>query len=170
MKNSIKLILTAVVLFGALSVHAQSSTKFGHINSLELLSFMPGVKAADAQLEEFAKKLEEKNTAYMQEYQTKIKQYQENEAEMMDAIKEVKLGEIADLEERITTFQKSAEEQLAAKREELIGPLLEQAQKAIEEVAKENGYSYVFDTSAGSVLYAEESDNIMPLVKKKLGL
>jgi outer membrane protein len=44
------------------------------------------------------------------------------------------------------------------------------AKKAIEQVAKENGYTYIFDTSVGAVLYWEESDNVLSLVKKKLNL
>ena len=43
-------------------------------------------------------------------------------------------------------------------------------QQAIADVAKENGYSYIFDVSAGALLYQPDSDDILPLVKKKLGL
>ncbi len=56
------------------------------------------------------------------------------------------------------------------KKEEIYSPVLKQAEEAIKSVAKENGYSYILDTSAGAVLYSQDSDNIAPLVKKKLGL
>ena len=58
------------------------------------------------------------------------------------------------------------------RQSELMKPLVDRAKKAIEEVAKENGYSYIFDTSTGvgALLYTPESDDIMPLVKKKLGI
>jgi outer membrane protein len=49
-------------------------------------------------------------------------------------------------------------------------PMIEKANQAIEDVAKENGYTYILDTSAGTVLYFPESDDILPLVKTKLGL
>ena len=45
---------------------------------------------------------------------------------------------------------------------------MEKAKKAIEAVAKENGYKYVLDTSAGNVLYSEASEDILLAVKKKL--
>ena len=44
------------------------------------------------------------------------------------------------------------------------------AKKSVEEVAKENGYKYVIDSSQGMLLYADASDDIMALVKKKMGL
>jgi Skp family chaperone for outer membrane proteins len=37
-------------------------------------------------------------------------------------------------------------------------------------VAKEKGYDYILDTGLGMVLYASDSEDILPLVKKKLGL
>jgi hypothetical protein len=37
-------------------------------------------------------------------------------------------------------------------------------------VAKENGFTYIFDVSAGSLLYQPESDNVLSLVKTKLGI
>ena len=45
-----------------------------------------------------------------------------------------------------------------------------QAQNAINEVAKEQKYTYIFDISLGSIVYGEESRDIMPLVKSKLGI
>ena len=42
--------------------------------------------------------------------------------------------------------------------------------EAIKQVARDGGYAYIFDTSMGATLYDEGGDDIMPLVKKKLGL
>ena len=50
----------------------------------------------------------------------------------------------------------------------MYSPILKRAEAAIVEVAKENTYAYIFDTSAGAVVYAQPSDNVMDIVKKKL--
>jgi outer membrane protein len=71
---------------------------------------------------------------------------------------------------RIQTFQQQAQESLQADESKLIEPIIYKAKKAIEQVAKENGYTYVLDTSVGAVLYWEESDNLLNMVKKKLQL
>ena len=53
----------------------------------------------------------------------------------------------------------------------LLKPLLDRAEAAIKTVAKENGYSYIFDSSkGGAVLYSPESEDVLPLVKAKLGI
>ena len=48
--------------------------------------------------------------------------------------------------------------------------IIKKAKKSIDQVAKDNGYKYVLDTSTGLVLYSEPSDDIISLVIKKLGI
>jgi outer membrane protein len=52
----------------------------------------------------------------------------------------------------------------------LYSPIIKKAEDAINAIAKEKGYSYIFDTSVGAVLFAQESDDVMSLVKAKLSL
>ena len=75
-----------------------------------------------------------------------------------------------DLEKRIREFQTKAQSSLQTKEQELMKPLVQKAKDAIETVAKENSYTYVFDSGSGALLFQPESDNLLPLVKKKLGL
>ena len=71
---------------------------------------------------------------------------------------------------RIEESQANAQKLLEERQEALLKPIVDRAKKAIEEVGKENGYTYIFDSGIGTVLYSQDSDDIMPLVKKKLGL
>lgn len=159
----------AILLALTFSANAQT-LKFGHINSADLLDKMPEVKTADSALAKYQKSLEDLNSSMVKEYQTKIDAYQKNSATMTPEKKEVEQQAIQDLENRIQTFQGSAQDKLADKKHELYAPILQKAEEAIKTVAKEKGYSYVFDTSVGAVIYAQESDDIMALVKTKLGL
>ena len=56
------------------------------------------------------------------------------------------------------------------KSETLLKPIRDKIQAAIDEVAKENGYTYIFDRSVGIILYAEDSTDISGLVRAKLGM
>ncbi|MEN9523226.1 MAG: hypothetical protein RL065_1603, partial [Bacteroidota bacterium] len=87
-----------------------------------------------------------------------------------DAIKEIKQKEMQQKYQLLQDFQQTAEEKVAAKKEELYNPILKKADAAIKDVAKKNGFAYIFDTSMGAFLYAQESDNIMELVKKELNI
>ena len=73
---------------------------------------------------------------------------------------------------RIQEFQGSAQTQLQDKQVELFQPVYAKVDKAIKDVGKENGFTYVFDVAKGALVYFDEtkSTNLMPLVKAKLGL
>ena len=58
-------------------------------------------------------------------------------------------------------------DQLLKKQQELMAPVLEKVQKAIEAVAKEKGYTYILDAAAG-VLYADPQYDVSDLVRQKL--
>lgn len=144
--------------------------KFGHINSADLVQLMPETKRADASLQAYVKNLEGKLGGMQNDYRKKISEFQSQEKTMIDAIKETKIKAIQDLEMQMQQSQAEGQEKIARKREELYKPILKKAEKAIKDVGKENGYDYIFDTNAGSTVYEKESHDIMPLVKKKLGL
>jgi outer membrane protein len=163
--------LLCIFLFSVASKSvAQGSHKFGHINSTQLLSLMPETKNADSSLQKFGQSLENQLKTMTGEYQGKISDFKSKEASMAEPIRDAKLKEISDLEERIQTFQESAQSSMQKKKEELYTPILKKAEEAINAVAKDNKYSYIFDTSAGTLLFAQESDDILSLVKTKLGL
>lgn len=170
MKKAIKISFFSLsFLLFVISANAQAK-KFGHINTNDLLLKMPERDSAQVKIQDEAKKLEQQLSAMTMEYQTKVNDYQANAAAMSDLIKQTKAKEIQDLEQRIQEFQQNAQEALQKKEQDLLKPIIEKAKKAIEDVAKEGGYSYVFDTSAGVLLYQPESDDILPLVKKKMNL
>jgi len=165
-----KLAILLVLMLGSFGLYAQSTLKFGHINSTQLLSQMPDTKAADSSLQKFGASLESQLKTMSAEYQGKIADFKSKEGSMADPIREAKIKEISDLEERIQSFQESAQSSMQKKKEELYTPILKKAEEAINSIAKEKGYSYIFDSSAGTLLFAQESDDIMSLVKGKLGL
>lgn len=161
----VAVIFLSFLSFGSLTAQ---NLKLGHINSQELLAGMNSTKEADKKLQDFGRQLEGELKTMSNEYQLKIDDYKNKEASMADVIKQSKVKEIQDLEGRIQMFQQTAQENIQKKKEELYSPILKQVEDAIKAVAKENGYTYVFDTSTGSVLYHPETDNLTALVKKKL--
>lgn len=163
---SLALLLT-FVLMASSAVHAQN--KFGHINTDELLRQMPGRDSALVELENYARKLESQFVTMQNEFQQKYQEFLADSSES-ELIKQSRQRELQSLQERILDFQESAQEDLMRKEENLLRPIIEEARNAIEKVAKDHNYSYVFDTSTGILLYSEPGDNLMSLVKKELGL
>lgn len=152
------------------AVNSYSQNKLGYIDSQELLLLMPERKTAEEEVQTFAKSLESQLQAMTAEYQQSVQEYQSNESTYTDLVKQDKVTEITGLEQRIQSFQQNAQQALQAKEQELLEPILQKARAAIEDVASEGNYTYIFDKSVGSILFAKESENILQLVKKKLNL
>jgi outer membrane protein len=167
----IKTIKVLALMIALTATGAMAQTlKFGHINSTQLLSLMPETKEADSTLQKFGASLESQLKTMTNEYQSKINDYQANSATMAEPVKEARVREINEIEQRIQDFQETAQQSMQKKKEEVYTPIIKKAEEAIKKVAKDKSYSYIFDTSAGMVLFAQESDDIMPLVKGQLGL
>jgi len=162
--------LAILALFGLLTVNTFAQ-KLGHLDAQEILALMPEREKATEDYQEYAKGLESQLMSMQSLYQSQIQDYQDNEATYSDLVKQDKIAEIQGLEQRIATFQQSAQESLQRKEMELLSPILEKLQNAINEVAEDGDYTYIFDNSTGGMLlYSKDSENISSLVKKKLGL
>ena len=114
--------------------------------------------------------LEEQLQTMFNEYQNKAGEFQANESLMTNVVRETKLKEIQDLEVRIQEFQQTSQQSSQDKRTEILAPILEKAQNAIDQVALENNYTYIFDIAIGSIVYGKDSNDITELVKSKMGI
>ncbi len=170
MKNVFSLLLSLFLFISIQPINAQVKLKLGHINSSELMEVMPGRDSAQKILQDYAKSLDEQLTLMNNEFQTKYQDYLSNEATYLEPIKQMRQKELIDLQDRIEDFKGQAQDLLAKKEAELVQPLIDKAKKAIDEVAVEKGYNYIFDTGTGVLLYHQDSDDILPLVKAKLGI
>ena len=168
--RTIKITLLMLVVAMSTTVMGQKGIKVGHINSNDLLTAMPERAILQKEIEDHAAQLTATMDAMRKEYDTKVGDFQSKQDVMTDIIKDNKIKEITDLEKRIAEFQKTAQADLQKKEQELLQPIIDKAKKAIEDVAKEGGFTYVLDSSVGVVLYSVEGDDLMPMVKKKLAI
>ena len=160
------LILLAVIV--SLSSFGQ---KFGHINSNELLMAMPENQQAREAIQQHSKELETQLMAMQAELEQKYNDYLAKKETLSKLLQQTKETELNDLNTRIQSFQQTAQQDLQAKETELLKPIIEKARNTIREISKEKGYTYVFDTSTGAlVFWPEDSDDLLPLVKTKLGI
>jgi outer membrane protein len=166
------LLLAGGLMMGSVAFAQTPGLKIGYINSGMLLQSMPDKVTADSAVQKYARSFQEQIDIMMKEYQTKGQAYQASEKTMTDAMKEVKLKEIQDLQARIETTQQSAQEKIQNKKQDLYTPILDKADKAIKAVAKEKNYDYIFDANSqgGAIVFCKEEYDITNLVKAKLGI
>ncbi|MBO5809535.1 MAG: OmpH family outer membrane protein [Bacteroidales bacterium] len=171
MKKLVKLFFAIVLTMGiGYGVNAQS-VKIGHVDSGSIMQIMPETAKVEQDLQAYAAELQAELQAMAAEYQNKLQDYQANQATMSNLIRQSKEKEIIDLETRIQEFQGSADMALQAKQVELLNPIIEKVQNAVNAVGQEKGFTYILDKTAGVVVYiGENAIDITADVKAKLGL
>jgi outer membrane protein len=163
-----KLLMIAVVLTVSTGLSAQN--KLGHLNSQELMQLMPERAVAEQKLQTLNTQLEERLKVLMAEYQSEVQAFQGLPEDTPASTANDMRDGILDMEKRIQDFQVNAEQDLSTKQQELLTPMIEKLQKAIDDVGKENGYTYILDISTGTVVFTGGGEDVSGLVKTKLGI
>jgi hypothetical protein len=171
MKNTVKLFALVAFIFVAFAASAQTAKpiKLGHLDVQKLMSVMPESKKADETLQAKQAEIQKEMTSMTEAYQKLMQEYQANEKTYTDLVRANKEQEIRSLGERIQSFRELADQQLQETYNKLMGEIMEKIQKAAQEVGKENGFTYIFTMNA-LLFAADNSEDVLPLMKKKLGL
>ncbi len=170
MKKLVSLLIIVVAITVSSNTFAQSKYKLGHLDFATLYSMMPGLDSVRTVYEAYNKSLQDQFAAMQAELENKFNEYQANMSGMSDIIRQTKEAEINDLKQRLDDFNAQATQDLQSKEADLTAPIIDKARLAVEDVAKEEGYTYVFNSTEGLLLYAEPSDDMMDKVKVKLGI
>ncbi|HLO57108.1 MAG TPA: OmpH family outer membrane protein [Bacteroidales bacterium] len=173
MKKVFGLLIIAGLVLTSGSIFAQNPLKIGHIDSRLVFAAMPESDSAQKKLEREAAVMQQTLEELQVEFNKKYDEYTKlsNDPNVNPVILNSKQEELASLNQRSQTFQQEADKSLSDKRAELFKPIQDKAIKAVNDVAAENGFTYIFDTAGGMIVYtAPESQDILPLVKTKLGL
>lgn len=153
------------------SVTDAIAQKFGHLNSGQLLSMMPESKTAESELQAFRKQQEKILENKVAAFQAKIADLQKRIPDLPPAAARAEQEKLAAEEQELYAARSKGEQELVKKREELLKPIYEKADVAVQAVGKENGFTFIFDSgSFNIVLFAEDATDVLPLVKAKLGL
>ena len=145
--------------------------KFGHINSSNLLELLPETKVANSELEGYKIQLEKALEAKVKAFEAEVQVYITERPTLAPKVAQEKEAALAQKEQDLYKERQEGEQKVMQKREELLKPIFEKADAAIKAIGKEGGFQMIFDSSTFNVLlFAEDSADIMPLVKAKLGL
>lgn len=156
--------------------HAQqASQKIGFTNVDYLLSQMPELKTIETEIKTKETQYQNLLQQRQKELQDKFAAYQKNAATMSEVIRTDTEKQLQNLQASMQELQQNASTELQQKQQQLLAPVLEKIDKAIKEVAKENGYTFVISSDISNqlspvLLYSTEEFDITSLVFKKLGV
>ena len=171
-----KLALLFALAIGTITIQAQTptaSSKIGFADVDYILPQMPEAKQIDTELKSTQTQLKNQIDSKTQEFQKKLADYQANLNTMLDAVRTNTERELAQLQENLQKLQQDAQATIQNKHAQLWEPVYKKVGKAIEDVAKENGYTFILNQQISGldvILYGDENNDVSNLVLKKLGV
>lgn len=169
MKRTFQVLTLAAIFIFAGGLYAQKTVKLGHFNSSDLMKRMPEADSVQNVMKNYTAELESELKAMQSEYTRLVQEYEAKKDQLTDLLKANKENEIRGVMERMETFQQNAQIDLQNKQSELMNVLVEKIKGVVAEIAKENKYTYIFESN-GILWYSEDSEDITPLLVKKIGL
>ena len=91
----------------------------------------------------------------------------------LENLKEVKRTELQKQVSELSGAEQQIQQQFEQERQKLSLPIQRKLQQAIQDVAKENGFSFILSQQIGGldvILYGAEKMDVSDLVLKKLGV
>lgn len=169
-----KIITSAfLLLLISFTTFGQGDPKTGYTNVEYIISKLPEVKKIADDLEKQKKQYDNAYEQKAKEFQDKYTAYQKNGSTMPDIIKKDKEKELETMQAAIQELQQNAQKDLQTKQGQLIQPVYVKVYSAIQNVAEENGYKFIFNTGDSNqmrnLLVAPSDGDVSELVLKKLG-
>lgn len=169
-----KLVLLAVFALGTFLSNAQTTpTKIGYADVDYIFSQLPEAKQIDTELKSTQAQLKNQIDTKYQEFQKKLADYQANLNTMLEAVRANTERELTQMQQNIEKLQADATTTIQAKQTQLMEPVYKKVGKGIEDVAKENAFTFILNQQIGGldvILYGDEKMDISDLVLKKLGV
>jgi len=166
--NKLKLFLIAAAL--VFSSSAAMAQKSGYISIDQLLSIMPEAARIDSLMAKF------QADTLTQEYVNRVDQYKyydslltKTDTTKMPASLRKKYAEDRDnVAYEIQNWQAIAQNAYQSKQNQLLGPVYQRIMTAIRAVAKEKGYTNVYDKQI--LIVGADTDDLLPAVAARLNV
>lgn len=165
----LKSLLLATVLFLGTSYTINAQAKTAHVDVNEIISKMPAMLDAQKQLEKLSGTYDAEYKTMAEEYQNKIKKYDQEAGTVTDAVNQTRQVEVQDLVKRITDYRDNAQKELQKKESDLVKPLQDKIRASITKVGKAKGFQYILNSSDVSLVLLADGPDLTADVKKDLG-
>lgn len=166
----IKKLILAAFLALPMCIAAQT-LKFGTVNTQEIFNLMPDRVTAENTLKGVSEKYEAEFKKLQEEFNKKYTEFQALDESTPQSIKDSRIRELQENQQKIQNFQQMAQQDIAKQQETLLAPITDKIQKAIQAVGAEGGFTFIYDLSIPAILYTGTGAvDATPLVKAKLGI
>lgn len=169
MKQFRTLFIALALMIGA-TAFTNAQSKVAHIATQELVQDLPEYKSAMDQLQKLEKTYDAEIKDMLSEAQSTMQRYEAEANTKSEEENQKRATELQAAQRRIQEHSAKARQDLQKKETDLLKPILEKVRTAIQKVARAKGYDYVLDSTTGTGVLLADGYNLMPDVKKELGM
>ncbi len=166
MMKQFKTLAIAAFIFVVSGQTIQAQAKVAHVDVSELMAKMPAMLEAQKQLEKLSGTYDTEYKTMVDEYQTKLKKYEQEATTVTDAVNETRSKEVQDMQKRIVDYRDNAQKELQQKEADIVKPIMEKVKASIQKVGKAKGFQYVLNSEG---LLLTDGPNLTADIKKDLG-
>ena len=164
-----KRLMIAIMMIAPLSLNAQ---KFAHFNSADIIPNMKEYVTATEEIQAMAKQYEDDMKLMQEELQKKGDEYQKEQANLLENVRQRREQELQDLYQRLQQSYQDNQQALEKARQEKMGAINEKVIAAVKKVGEAGGYVYVVDLNTGAIPFVNSqlSTDVSDLIKKEVGI
>lgn len=166
--NKLKFILVAAVI--VLSSGAAMAQKTGYIDVNVVIQIMPDAQRIDSMMNKFEQdSLNSQFANLVRDYKYRDSILSSKDtATMPPSVKLQHQNTLQNVAYQIQNWQSISGQYYQAKQNQLLEPVYRKVMKAVQDVAKEKGYTYVYDKSV--LIIGPTADDLLPAVAQKLNI
>lgn len=155
-----KVLSLSYALFLCLIANLAFGQKVGHVNTVMLIDSLPAAKQASITLKQYEASLSKTGEEMVAKFQEKLKKYQQDVATgNLTPLQRKQTEEDLEIDQNaIGSYRQSAQTSLEKRRQELIQPILDKINAALQAIGKEEQYLFIFDSAAGILFFRESED------------
>lgn len=148
---------------------AQTNLKIGHVNIQEIVQGHPAADSIKLILEVETKEMETLYNEMIIEHDAKLGVFEKEKLGYSQFVRNSKEKELMEMAQKIQAYNQTAQQQLQRRNMELVKPIYDQINSLIEQISKQNNFTYILEMSNGAIAFAAPtSENITPLIVEKL--
>ena len=166
MKKIIGILLLALVPFCGASAQEQAAASevrvvpFGYVSYKDIFERMPEYDEARAAFAALKSKFEDEAERSEKEFQRKFAEFLQGQRDFPPTILQKRQAELQDLMDKSVAFRQESQRLLQKAEAEMMQPVMDRLNKAIQEVAAERNLIFVLNTD----------DNAVPFINPQVGV
>ena len=150
-----RILFVAILVLSLPGTAAAQGLKIGYINSQDILAAAPGAQEAKDQFDADMVTYRTEVEGLASELDNLVQQYEQQQAMLSPSARQTRETDIRAKQQAYQERVAAIDERAGLRQQELVQPVMDRVNAAIEEIRAEGSYALIVDVSSGAVVAAD---------------